>query len=156
MSMELERYIICQNITDRRVSKKLTDTDSGRRNLIKYLNTVQDKLLCGVDEHDLERIKYHVDTCYSTYKRKSDRANEKKLDCSASTSNSAENEEQAQETCPSSKRLRFDEKKSTNYYIICSKSECKGVTKLYRISEQHSSKAKQAEQNFCQQFSFQR
>lgn len=67
--------------------------------MIEYSNTLQDNLLHDIDEHDLERIKYHVDTCYSKYKGNSDRAKEKKSDCSPSTSNSAENEEQGQETC---------------------------------------------------------
>ena len=138
--LNLERCVICQNTNDSRGSKKLTSTDNGRRNLIKYSNTLQDYLWRGADEHDLERIKYHVDTCYSRYKRKCDRANEKKSVCSASTSNSVENEEQGQETCRSSKSLRFDEKKSTIYFIICSKSKCKGDSKLYRTSEHHSAK----------------
>ena len=99
--MNLEKYIICQNIDVSRGSKKVTSTDNERRHLIEYSNTLQDNLLRGVDEHDLERIKYHVDTCYSRYKRKCDRANEKKSVCSASTSNSVENEEQGQETCRS-------------------------------------------------------
>ena len=108
--------------------------------MIKYSNTLQGNLLRGVDEHDFERIKYHVDTCYSRYKRKCDRGNGKKSDCSVSTSNSVENKEQGQETCRSSKVLTFDEKKSATYCIICSKSKCKGNTKLYRISEHHSAK----------------
>ena len=108
--LNLERCIICQNINSIRGSKKLTSTDNGRRNVINYSNTLQDNLLCDIDEHDLEHIKYHVDTCYSRYKRKCDRTNIKKSDCSASTSNSVENEEQGQETCRSSKRWRFDEK----------------------------------------------
>ena len=62
----------------------------------------------------LERIKCHLDNRYSRYNRKSDWANEKKWDCSASTSNSAEDEEQGQKTCRSSKRLRFDEKVALN------------------------------------------
>ena len=66
-NLNLERYIFCQNINDSRRSNKLTNTDSGRRNLIEYSNT----------------------RC----KRKSDRANEKKSDCSASTSNESGNAE---------------------------------------------------------------
>ena len=102
--LNLERRIICQNINDGRESKKLTSTDNGRRNLIECSNTLQNNLLYGIDEHDLERIKYHLDTWYSRYKRKSDRANEKTSVCSVSTSNSTENEEQAQKTCRLSKR----------------------------------------------------
>ena len=108
--------------------------------MIKYSNTLQDNHLRDVDKHDLECIKYHVDTCYSWYKRKCDRANEKKSDCSASTSNSVEKEEQGQETCRSTKWFRFDEKKSTTICIICRKSKYKGDTKLYKISEHHSAK----------------
>ena len=59
---------------------------------------------------------------------------------SASTSNLPENEEQDQESCQLSKRLRFDEEKSANYCIICCISKYKGDTKLYRISERHSAK----------------
>ena len=60
--------------------------------------------------------------------------------CSLSTTNSAENEEQGQKTYRSSERLRFDEKKTTAYCIICSKLKCKGDTKLCRMSEQQSTK----------------
>ena len=102
--LNLGRCIIRQNINDSRGSKKLTSTDNGRRNVIKYSNTLQDNLLRGIDEHDLERIKYHVNTCYSIYNRNCDRANKNKSDCSTSNSNSVENEEQGQETCRSSKR----------------------------------------------------
>ena len=54
--------------------------------MMEYSNTLQ----------DLKHIKHHVDMCYLRSKRKCDRANEKKSDCSASTINSAVNEEQAQ------------------------------------------------------------
>ena len=58
---------MCQNINDSRGSKKLASTDNGRRNLKEYSNRLQDNILRGIDEHDLERIKYHVDTCFSKY-----------------------------------------------------------------------------------------
>ena len=45
--------------------------------MIEYSNALQDDLSRGVDEHDLERVKNHVDTCYSRCRRKSDEANEK-------------------------------------------------------------------------------
>ena len=47
----------------------------------------------------------------------------KKRDCSASTSNSAETEDQ--ETCRSSKRIRSNEKNPTTYCVICSKLNTK-------------------------------
>ena len=136
-NLDFERCIICQNINDGRGSKKLTSTDNGKRNLIEYSNTLPDNILRGIDEHDLGRIKY----CYSRYKRKSYRANEKKSACFVSPSDSAENEEQGQETCRSSKRLRFDEKKPTAYRIICSKLKCKRDTKLCRMNEKRSAKS---------------
>ena len=74
-NLNLKRCIISQDINHSEGSKKLID--NGKRNVIEYSNTLQDDLSRGVDEHDLERIKYHVDTCYSGCKRKSDRANEK-------------------------------------------------------------------------------
>ena len=49
--------------------------------------------------------------------KKFDRTNEKKSNCSTNTSNSADNEEQRQENCQSSKRLRFYEKKFNN--LLC-------------------------------------
>ena len=85
-NLNMAQCIICRNINDCRRSKKFTSTDNGRRNMMEYSNTLQ----------DLKHIKHHVDMCYLRYKRKSDRANEKKSDCSASTINSAVNEKQAQ------------------------------------------------------------
>ena len=103
-NLDLERWIISQNINDGRGIKNLTSIVNGRRNLIEYSNTLPDNLLRDIDEHYLERIQQHLDTCYSRYKRKSHGANEKTLVCSVSSSNSAENEEQDQETCQSSNR----------------------------------------------------
>ena len=80
--LNLEGCIICQNICDSRGSKKLTSADNRRRNLMEYSNTLQDNLLHGTDEHNLERIKYHVAFCYSNHNRKCDRSNEMKSDCS--------------------------------------------------------------------------
>ena len=116
--VNLERCIICQNISDSKGNKKLTSTYNGRRNLIDYSTILQDNLLNNLNETDLECIKYHVDTCYSRYKRKSDRAKEKKSECSTS-SNSAEKEEQGQqELSRSSKKLKFDEKKANTLYYL--------------------------------------
>ena len=58
--LNLERCIICQDINDIRGGKKLTSTDNRRRNVIKYSSTLQDNLLCGIDEHDFQDIRESV------------------------------------------------------------------------------------------------
>ena len=82
---------------------------------------MQDNLLCGIDEHDFQDIRESV---IEQIKR-----NQIVLLVPVT-----------QETCQSSKRWRFDEKKSTTYCIICSKSKCKSDTKFYTISEHHRAK----------------
>ena len=76
--LNLEKCLICWSINnDRKIkkskkhqSKKLSSTDNGRRNLIlKYSHTLQDNFLYSIGkrdlEHDIECIKYHLDTWYS-------------------------------------------------------------------------------------------
>ena len=61
--------IICQKVQDIQQNKKLTSTPGGRSVIIQTSRILDDDLLVGLTDEDLQNIQYHVRTCYSRYKR---------------------------------------------------------------------------------------
>ena len=78
--LNLNLCIICQKIKDSSGSSKLTSTREGRNVLLKTSQSlnVNDELMNNLSDHDLEKIQYHVKTCYASHKRKSERNEQKK------------------------------------------------------------------------------
>ena len=59
-------------------SSKLTSTSEGRNALLKTSQSLNDELLNNLSDYDLEKIQYHVKTCYTSHKRKGERNKQKK------------------------------------------------------------------------------
>ena len=142
----IEKCIVCQKVKDNKGSTKLTSTSNGRTSLIECSNFYQDNLLEGVEE--LDKIKYHVKTCFTNYVKKKRRA-EKKRDHDDSdgepaepTENEPSTSEQTKQEVSSSKRLKLDST-STGYStnvkdsrcIVCNQIKSRGITKRFRICE---------------------
>ena len=78
--LNLNLCIICQKIKDSSGSSKLTSTREGRNVLLKTSQSlnVNDELMNNLSDHDLEKIQYHVKTCYASYKGKGEKNEQKK------------------------------------------------------------------------------
>ena len=76
--LNLNLRILCQKIKDSSGSSKLTSTSEGRNVLLKTSQSLNDELMNNLSDHDLEKIQYHVKTCYASHKRKSERNEQKK------------------------------------------------------------------------------
>ena len=46
--------------------------------MLKTSQSLNDELMNNLSDHDLEKIQYHVKTCYASYKRKGERNELKK------------------------------------------------------------------------------
>ena len=82
-----EFCIICQKIKDSNQNTKLTSTPEGREKIIQTSNLLNDDTLVDLVESDLDKIQYHVKTCYARYKKTGERstANAPKLDIKKET-----------------------------------------------------------------------
>ena len=70
--------MICQKIKDSSGSSKLTSTSEGRNVLLKTSQSLNDELMNNSPDHDLEKIQYHVKTCYASYKKNCEKNEQKK------------------------------------------------------------------------------
>ena len=68
-----EFCIICQKIKDSNQNTKLTSTPEGREKIIQTSNLLNDDTLVDLVESDLDKIQYHVKTCYARYKKTGER-----------------------------------------------------------------------------------
>ena len=66
--LKLELCLICQNVKDSAGSSKLTSTEAGRQTIIS--RELKDGLVTNIDQNRLIDIRYHVKSCYGTYKMK--------------------------------------------------------------------------------------
>ena len=69
-SLKLELCFICQNVKDSAGSSKLTSTEAGRQTIISTSRKLEDGLVTNIDQNRLVDIRYHVKSCYATYKKK--------------------------------------------------------------------------------------
>ena len=67
----LELSLICQNVKDSAGSSKLTSTEAGRQTIIR--RKLKNGLVTNIDQNRLVDIRYHVKSCYATYKTKGTR-----------------------------------------------------------------------------------
>ena len=68
--LKLELCLICQNVKDSAGSFKLISTDAGRQTIISTSRKLEDGLVTSIDPNRLVDIRYHVKSCYGTYKKK--------------------------------------------------------------------------------------
>ena len=131
----LKLCIICQNIKDKNGSKKLTSTENGRETVINTSEKLDDGTIAGIEPGDLVNIQYHVATCYASYKKKGERAEEKQKQ-------KADNEEPEVSpiTSPENRTKRSKPSDSTTDLqekpcIICGHVKFHGVKKKSRVEE---------------------
>ena len=68
--LKLELCLICQNVKDSAGSSKLTNTEAGRKTIISTSRKLEDDLVTNIDQNRIVDIRYHVKSCYATYKKK--------------------------------------------------------------------------------------
>ena len=68
--LKLELCFICQNVKDSAGSSKLTSTKAGRHTIISTSRKLKDGLVTNIDQNRLVNIRYHVKSCYATYKKR--------------------------------------------------------------------------------------
>ena len=64
--LNLNLCIICQKIKNSSGSSKLTRTSEGINVLLKTSQSLIDELMNNLSDHDLEKIQYHIKTCYAS------------------------------------------------------------------------------------------
>ena len=69
----MELCLIYQNVKDSAGSSKLTKTEAGRQTVISTSRKLEDGLFKNIDQNRLVDIRYHVKSCYATYKKKGPR-----------------------------------------------------------------------------------
>ena len=68
--LRLELCLICQNVKDSVGSSKVASTEAGRQTVMSTNRKVADGLVTNIDQNRLVDIRYHVKSCYTTYKKK--------------------------------------------------------------------------------------
>ena len=68
--LKLQLCLICQNVKDSACSSKLTSTETGRQTIISTSRKLEDGLIRNIDQNRLVDRRYHVKSCYTTYKKK--------------------------------------------------------------------------------------
>ena len=66
--LKLELCLICQTVKDSAGSSKLTSTEAGRQSIIS--RKLKDGLVTNIDQNRLVDRRYHIKSCYATYKTK--------------------------------------------------------------------------------------
>ena len=61
---------ICENVKGSAGSSKRTSTEAGRQTIISTSRKIENGLVTNIDQNRLVDIRYHVKSCYSTYKKK--------------------------------------------------------------------------------------
>ena len=68
--LKLELCLICQNVKDSADSSKLKSTEVCRQTNISTSRKPEDGLVTNIDQNRFVDIRYHVKSCYTTYKKK--------------------------------------------------------------------------------------
>ena len=132
--LNLDLCFICQRSKDSTGSTKLTSTEDGRNTIISTSEKLKDGLIDRIDHTQRTNIKYHVKSCYSTYKKKGNRFVE-------DTSKRKPEEEDLDSPLTSpivrpkrSKSIKSPELKNKPC-IICDHVKCQGNTERVRIEK---------------------
>ena len=129
--LRLELCLICQNVKDSAGSSKLTSTEAGRQKIISTSRKLDDGLVTDIDQNRFVDIRYHVKSCYATYKKKEARhkvetpkRKPKESDLSQLTSPVAQLKRSKTITSPDPRDKPC---------VICNYVKCQGDTKRFRI-----------------------
>ena len=127
--LKLELFLICQNFKDSPGSSKLTSTETGRQTIISTSRKLENRL---VD------IRYHVKSCYATYKKKGARH---KVE---SPKRKLKEPDLSPLTSPVTRPERFKTVTSPDprdkLCITCNHVKCQGDTKIFRIESSEVAK----------------
>ena len=123
----MDQCVICQKAKDSKGSDKLTSTTEGRQVIIKSSEKLQDGLFERIGIQNGDNIKYHVKTCYATYKRKGERHTDSIKRKPADSDNSP--------LTPRTKRCKpvISLEPKDKPCVICNHVKCQGDSKRFRI-----------------------
>ena len=71
--LKLDLCLVCLKVKDSTGSSKLTSTEAGRQTIISTSRKLEDGLVTNNDQNRFVYIRYHVKSCYTTYKKKGER-----------------------------------------------------------------------------------
>lgn len=134
-SQDLSKCIICQKAKDNKGSDKLTSTEKGRRIVIDCSVLLKDDILEGIQENEYEQIKYHVNTCYSRYKRLKERTEIKVDIVEEETAESTSSLDNQNENRPKRRKLSMCTPPAEKPCIVCNHIKSKGDNRRFRICE---------------------
>lgn len=77
LTWDFDFCIICQKEKDRNGTKKISSTANGQQIIISTSAKIEDGIYTRIAEEDHSKIKYHVKTCYATYRKKGKRPKRK-------------------------------------------------------------------------------
>ena len=133
--LNLNLCIICQKIKDSSGSSKLTSTSEGRNVLLKTSQSLNDELMNNLSDHDLEKIQYHVKTCYASYKRKGERNEQKKSKLKRTSEEPIDSFLSSPENRQKRTKVSTPASPKEKPCVICNQMKCQGDAKRYRISD---------------------
>ena len=87
----------------------------------------------NLSDHDLEKIQYHVKTCYASYKRKGERNEQKKSKLKRISEEPTESFLSSPEN--RQKNVSAPASPKAKPCVICNQMKCQGDAKRYRISD---------------------
>ena len=92
--------------------------------------SLNDNLLTNLNEEELDRIQYYVNTCYSNHIKKYNRllSLKPKIDTPTDCSNDSPETRE-----PHSKRRKSEITNTVKTCAICNQFKCKGITKEFRV-----------------------
>lgn len=132
----IDLCIICQHKKDSKGESKLTSTENGRTILIDASRFFEDGIIQDLDEASLKIIQYHLHSCFSSYRKKWERAKKRSLDHEPSDPSPSTTSYINHTNRPKrSKLLSTQPSPNEKTCIICYHIKCHGDSKRYRVSE---------------------
>ena len=97
--------------------------------------TFNDELMNNLSDHDLEKIQYHVKTCYASYKRKGERNEQKKSKLKRTSEEPIDSFLSSPENRQKRTKVSTPASPKEKPCVICNQMKCQGDAKRYRISD---------------------
>ena len=126
---DVNKCIICQ-VVNKKKNVTLTKTSDGIQKIKNASEALNDLLLHGLTENEIQNIKYHSTNCYVPYILKASR---KKI--KTENQNESSSHTQVSELNISSPRTRGITENVKTVCVICKCMKHKTVVNLYRIAE---------------------
>ena len=88
----------------------------------------------NLSDHDLEKIQYHVKTCYASYKRKGERNELKKSKLKRTSEEPIDSFLSSPENRQKRTKVSTPASPKEKPCVICNQMKCQGDAKRYRIN----------------------